>query len=104
MTVENYNIPDLVHKNFAYYIIRKEGNFVQSLNVDKGFHSDDLLFEMDDGRLVVIIKKREKAEVDLMHKRYDLKIIAIPSEINLFVNKLDCEGIKLEKILETDKK
>jgi hypothetical protein len=39
-----------------------------------------------------------------MHKRYDLKIIAIPSEINLFVNKLDCEGIKLEKILETDKK
>jgi len=53
---------------------------------------------------VIILKNKEKPDVDLFAPRYDLKIIGIPSEIALVVNKFTCKSIKLETIIDEDKK
>jgi len=48
MAIGNYNIPDWIHKKFAYYVIEKEGKFIQHLNVNMQGHSDNLMYEIGD--------------------------------------------------------
>ncbi len=99
MVMKNYNIADKVQRNFVYYIIKKEGNYLKQINEEY-----DVLYEFPEGGEVTVIIKSDKDPLKKEEGRYDLTFIGRKSSVDSAITAFTSEGINLEEILEGEQK